>query len=139
MGMAGWQFAFAAPDIEEEEGMQGIEVSVTDCWHADETAQGSILLALMHDLSMLVRRPAGGFASSWSETLQEPPTIGTAEEAWGSGMKWISVLLSLLAMDWKYCALFSGGSVFHLGLVVMSVVCAFKLEAHDRLWWWVME
>jgi hypothetical protein len=53
MGMAGQQFVFTAPDIEEE-GMQGIGVSVTDCWHADETAQGSVLLALMRNLSMLV-------------------------------------------------------------------------------------
>jgi hypothetical protein len=137
--MAGRRFAFAAPDIEEEEGMRGIGVSVTDCWRADETARGGVLLALMRDLSMLVRRPAVGFASSWSETLREPPTIGTAEGAWGSGMKRISVLSSSLAMDWKYCALFSGGSAFHLGSIVMSAVCAFELEARDRLWWWVME
>ncbi len=63
-GIAGRRFALVVADIEDEEGVLGSGVSVTDCWRADETARGGVLLVFMRDLSMLLRRPAGGFASS---------------------------------------------------------------------------
>ena len=60
-----------------------------------------------------------------------PPTIGTAEGVFGSGKKRNSVLSSSLAMDWKYNALSSGRSAFHLGSIAKSVLA---LEANLGSW-----
>jgi len=63
-GIAGRRFVLVAADIEEEEGVRGIGESVSDCWRADGTARGGVLLGFRRALSMLLRRPAEGFASS---------------------------------------------------------------------------
>jgi len=62
--MVGRRFTLVVADIEDEEGVRGIVVSVTDCWRADETARGGVLLGFIRDLSILLRRPAEGLASS---------------------------------------------------------------------------
>lgn len=63
-GIAGRRFALAVADIEDEEGVRCIGVSVTDCCRPEEMARGGVLLGFIRDLSMLLRRPAEGFASS---------------------------------------------------------------------------